>query len=100
MLIVRAALRERGMLFYISLSLSLLNAPGPSLPTYHSTKDTAPPFHLADPDARKYDGERVICRVCNSWIFVGQVNQAAQTWLLHCALYLHRHQLLRLHLES
>ena len=58
---------------------------GPSLPTYYSAKDAAPPFVVADPDARKYDGERVLCKACNSWIFVGQVNQAAQAWSQHRA---------------
>jgi len=59
---------------------------GPSLPTYYSAKDAAPPFVVADPDARKYDGERVLCKVCNSWIFVGPLNQAAQAWSQHRAL--------------
>ncbi|KAH9989918.1 hypothetical protein BJV74DRAFT_878122 [Russula compacta] len=49
------------------------------------TKDPAPPFVAADPGARKYDGERVLCKVCNSWIFVGQETKAAQAWSQHRA---------------
>ncbi|KAH9957007.1 hypothetical protein BC827DRAFT_1157493 [Russula dissimulans] len=48
-------------------------------------KDAAPPFVVADPGARKYDGERVLCKACNSWIFVGQESQAAQAWSQHRA---------------
>ncbi|KAI9507151.1 hypothetical protein F5148DRAFT_150886 [Russula earlei] len=48
-------------------------------------KDSAPPFFVADPGARKYDGERVLCKACNSWIFVGQESQAAQAWSQHRA---------------
>ena len=64
--------------------LPCLTPRGPSLPTC-SAKDPAPPFVVADPDARKYDGERVLCKVCNSWISVGQESQAAQAWSQHRA---------------
>ncbi|KAN0109203.1 hypothetical protein V8E52_009531 [Russula decolorans] len=46
---------------------------------------SAPSFVTADPDARKYDSGRVLCKVCNSWIFVGQESQAAQAWSQHRA---------------
>ena len=53
-------------------------------PSYR-TKEPAPPFVAADPDARKYDGARVLCKSCSSWIFVGQDSQAAQAWSQHRA---------------
>lgn len=48
-------------------------------------KEAAPPFVVADPDARKYNSGRVLCKACNSWIFVGQESQAAQAWAQHRA---------------
>ncbi|KAH9988543.1 hypothetical protein BJV77DRAFT_964355 [Russula vinacea] len=48
-------------------------------------KEVAPPFVAADPDALKYDGGRVLCKGCNSWVFVGQDSQAAQAWSQHRA---------------
>ena len=62
----------------------ILNIPLSLIPTY-STKEPAPAFVAADPDARKYDGARVLCKACNSWIFVGQDSQAAQAWSQHRA---------------
>jgi hypothetical protein len=56
-----------------------------SLAPASSAKEAAPPFVAADPDARKYDAGRVLCKACNSWIFVGQESQAAQTWSQHRA---------------
>ncbi|KAI0248760.1 hypothetical protein BJV78DRAFT_770591 [Lactifluus subvellereus] len=48
-------------------------------------KDPPPPFVAGDPDARKYDGERVLCKTCKSWILVGPEDQAAQAWSQHRA---------------
>ncbi|KAI0294495.1 hypothetical protein B0F90DRAFT_1756905 [Multifurca ochricompacta] len=48
-------------------------------------KDPAPSFAATDPDARnrKHDGERVLCKLCNSSILVGPDDQAAQAWSQH-----------------
>jgi hypothetical protein len=56
-----------------------------SLASAYSAKEVAPPFVAADPDALKYDGGRVLCKGCNSWVFVGQDSQAAQAWSQHRA---------------
>ncbi|KAI9440998.1 hypothetical protein H4582DRAFT_1513862 [Lactarius indigo] len=48
-------------------------------------RDPPPRFVAADPDVRKYDGERVLCKACNSWISVGPEGQAAQAWSQHRA---------------
>lgn len=48
-------------------------------------KDPAPPLVAADPDVRKHDGDRVLCKACNSWISVGPEGQAAQAWSQHRA---------------
>lgn len=48
-------------------------------------RDPPPRFVAADPDVRKYDGERVLCKACNSWISVGPEEQAAQAWSQHRA---------------
>lgn len=48
-------------------------------------RDAAPPFVAADPATRQYDGERVLCKACNSWIIVGPEGRAAQTWSQHRA---------------
>ncbi|KAH9052305.1 hypothetical protein EDB87DRAFT_1724507, partial [Lactarius vividus] len=47
--------------------------------------DPPPRSMAADPDVRKFDGERVLCKVCNSWISVGPEGQAAQAWSQHRA---------------
>ena len=70
-------------LFRHSLPL-ILSFPRLLVPTC-SAKDPAPPFVAADPDIRKYDGERVHCKACNSWISVGSEGQAAQAWSQHRA---------------
>ncbi|KAI9459734.1 hypothetical protein BJY52DRAFT_358082 [Lactarius psammicola] len=48
-------------------------------------RDPPPRFVAADPDIRKYDGERVLCKACNSWVSVGPEGQAAQAWSQHRA---------------
>jgi hypothetical protein len=83
--IARAAFRARGASSTVSPVITHTQSPAaPRLPTY-STREPAPPFVAADPDVRKYDGERVLCKVCNNWISVGPEGQAAQAWSQHRA---------------
>ena len=84
MLTARAASRAKGMPSIPSLVTIVLSFPRLLVPTC-SAKDPAPPFVAADPDIRKYDGERVLCKACNSWISVGSEGQAAQAWSQHRA---------------
>ena len=77
----KSCLARKGCVAVIPCYLIILN---PSLPTY-SVKDPPPPFIAGDPDARKYDGERVLCKVCKGWILVGHEDQAAQAWSQHRA---------------
>ncbi|KAI0262362.1 hypothetical protein BC834DRAFT_925275 [Gloeopeniophorella convolvens] len=49
------------------------------------TKIAVPPFAAGDPDARKYDGERVFCGACSTWVAVGSEEQAARAWSQHRA---------------
>ena len=83
--IVRAASRAKGTSSIVSPVTTHTHCfRGSSLPTCRN-KDSAPPFVAAYPDERKHDGERVLCKACNSWISVGPEGQAAQAWSQHRA---------------
>jgi hypothetical protein len=82
MLTARAASRARGTPSIVSLVTT--HTKFPAAPTC-SAKDPAPPLVAADPDVRKHDGDRVLCKACNSWISVGPEGQAAQAWSQHRA---------------
>ncbi|KAF8268837.1 hypothetical protein EI94DRAFT_1095948 [Lactarius quietus] len=51
----------------------------------NATKDPARSYVAADTEVRKKDGERVLCKACNTWISVGSEGQAAQAWSQHRA---------------
>ncbi|ETW78533.1 hypothetical protein HETIRDRAFT_453185 [Heterobasidion irregulare TC 32-1] len=40
---------------------------------------------LADPDVKKFDQERVHCRLCNKWVSVGSDDRSLQSWSAHRA---------------
>src|SRR6266702_704446 len=81
----KSCLSRKGYVVYrVTRHHSYSMSRGSSLPTC-SARDPPPRFVTADPDVRKYDGERVLCKACNSWISVGPEGQAAQAWSQHRA---------------